>query len=137
MSDGSYNPSNETHHSPCHMPSVPSTPKPPYSPTLAEAGLHIVQLKQLNEQHNADNQQLRARLGLLSIPDGFEHNEGRVAARVPSRGRGQMVVPTWIRPVGDGTVELLAGREPGEPTYIIELFLRPNYTENHSETAAP
>ena len=48
-----------------------------------------------------------------------------------------MVVPTWIRPVGDGTVELLAGREPGEPTYVVELFLRPNYTENPTETAAP
>ena len=48
-----------------------------------------------------------------------------------------MVVPTWIRPVRDGTVELLAGREPGEPTYIVELFLRPNYTENPTETAAP
>src|SRR6266851_3105803 len=48
-----------------------------------------------------------------------------------------MVVPMWIQPVGDGTVELLAGREPGEPTYIVELFLRPNYTENPTETTAP
>ncbi len=30
-----------------------------------------------------------------------------------------MVVPIWIRPVGDGTVKLLAGREPGKPTYVI------------------
>src|SRR5712671_1236319 len=206
MSDASYNLSNETHHSPRHTPSVPSSPEPPASPTLAEisppptegaipfgliaditgqnylpvsptstetilaldptlnatiratafgltttirqwtkhysqcladAGLHIVQLKRLNKQRNADNQQLRARLGLLSIPDGFERNEGRVVARVPSGGGGQMVVPTWIRPVGDGTVELLAGREPGEPTYVVELFLCPNYTENPTEAAAP
>ena len=34
-------------------------------------------------------------------------------------------------------MELLAGREPGEPTYIVELFLRPNYTEAPMETAAP
>jgi hypothetical protein len=35
-------------------------------------------------------------------------------------------------------VELLAGREPGEPTYIAELFLRPNYTKGTiTETAAP
>src|SRR6266853_1236824 len=206
MSDGLYNLSNETHHSPRHTPSVPSSPEPPASPTLgeispppteatipfglianiagqnyppvsptsaetilaldptlnttiratafglastvrqrtehysqrlAEAGLRIVQLKRLNEQRNADNRQLRARLGLLSIPDGFERNEGRVVARVPSGGGGQMVVPMWIRPTGDGTVELRAGREPGEPTYIVELFLRPNYTENPTETAAP
>ena len=48
-----------------------------------------------------------------------------------------MVIPTWIRPVGDGTVELLAGREPGEPTYVVELFLRPDYTENPMETVSP
>src|SRR5216683_2988601 len=129
MSDGSYNLSNETHHSPRHTPSVPSSPEPPTSPTLAEispnpaditipfgliadatgqdyppvsptsaetilaldptlnatirattfglattvhqrtehysqhlaeAGLRIVQLERVNEQHNADNQQLQA-----------------------------------------------------------------------------
>jgi hypothetical protein len=49
-----------------------------------------------------------------------------------------MVVPEWIRSVGNGQVELLAGQEPGEPTYIAELFLRPNYTEGTiTETAAP
>src|SRR5216683_7353866 len=206
MSDASYNLSNETHHSPRHTPSVPSSPEPPASPTLAEispppteaaipfgliaditgqnyppvsptsaetilaldptlnatihatafglattvrqrtehysqrlaeAGLRIIELKRLNDQHNADNRQLRARLGLLSVPDGFEHNEGRVVARVPSRGGGQMVVPTWIRPVRDGTMELLAGREPGEPTYVIKLFLCPNYTESPTETRLP
>ena len=46
-----------------------------------------------------------------------------------------MVVPEWIRSVGDGTVELLAGRNAGEPTYVIELFLRPNHTETPTETA--
>jgi hypothetical protein len=49
-----------------------------------------------------------------------------------------MVVPEWIRSVGNGQVELLAGREPGEPTYVAELFLWPNYTEETIvETAAP
>ena len=48
-----------------------------------------------------------------------------------------MVVPEWIRPVGDGRMELLAGREPGEPTYVTDLFLRPDYTETPTETAAP
>jgi hypothetical protein len=48
-----------------------------------------------------------------------------------------MVVPEWIRSVRDGKVELLAGREPGEPTYVIELFLHPNYTETPMDTAAP
>ena len=48
-----------------------------------------------------------------------------------------MVVPEWIRSVGNGQVELLAGREPGEPTYIIELFLHPNYTETPMDTISP
>ena len=49
-----------------------------------------------------------------------------------------MVVPEWIRSVRNGQVELLARREPGEPTYVAELFLRPDYTENTiTETAAP
>ena len=48
-----------------------------------------------------------------------------------------MVVPEWIRSVGNGQVELLAGREPGEPTYVVELFLRPDYTETNTDTAAP
>ena len=47
-----------------------------------------------------------------------------------------MVVPEWIRSVGNGQVELLAGREPGEPTYIIKLFLCPDYTETPTDTAA-
>ena len=75
-------------------------------------------------------------MGLLSIPNGFERNQGQVATRVLTNG-GQMVVLEWIRPVGDGRMELLAGREPGEPTYVTDLFLRPDYTETPTETAAP
>jgi hypothetical protein len=49
-----------------------------------------------------------------------------------------MVVLEWIRSVGNGQVGLLAGREPGEPIYVTELFLQPNYTETTiTETAAP
>ena len=49
-----------------------------------------------------------------------------------------MVVPEWIRSIRNGRVELLAGREPREPTYITELFLHPNYTKTTlMDTAAP
>ena len=49
-----------------------------------------------------------------------------------------MVVPEWIRSVGNGQVELLARWEPGEPTYIAEHSLWPNYTETTvTKTAAP
>jgi hypothetical protein len=48
-----------------------------------------------------------------------------------------MVVSEWIRPIRDGMVELLARRQPREPTYVIELFICPNYTETPTETTAP
>jgi hypothetical protein len=46
------------------------------------------------------------------------------------------VVLEWIRSVRDRHVELLARREPGEPTYITKLFLCPDYTDTPMETAA-
>jgi len=100
-----------------------------------EAEHKIAQLKAINQQQQADNRQLRAQLGLLTVPHGFERNQGQVAATVPTGG-GQMVVPEWIRSVGNGQVELLAGREPGEPTYAVKLFLHPDYTETNMDTAA-
>jgi hypothetical protein len=108
-----------------------------YAQKLTEAEQKIERLERINQQRTQDNRQLRARLGLLSIPDGFERNEGRVTTAVPTGG-GRMVVPEWIRSVGNGQVELLARREPGEPTYVAELFLQPNYTKDTiTETAAP
>jgi len=108
-----------------------------YAQKLAEAQQKIERLERINQQQTQDNRQLRARLGLLSIPDGFKHNEGRITTTVPTGG-GRMVVLEWIRSVGNGQVELLAGQKPGEPTYVTELFLRPNYTEETiTETAAP
>jgi hypothetical protein len=108
-----------------------------YAQKLTEAEQKINRLEWINQQRTQDNRQLRARLGLLSIPDGFERNEGRVTAAVPTGG-GRMVVPEWIRSIGNGQVELLAGREPGEPNYVAELFLRPDYTKNTiTKTAAP
>ena len=106
-----------------------------YAIDLQESQERVAHLERVTAAREADNRQLRARLGLLGVPDGFERNQGRVAARVPT-GDGQMVVPEWVRIVGDGTVELMAGRQPGEPTYVIELFLRPDYTEAPAETAA-
>jgi hypothetical protein len=106
-----------------------------YTEKLAKAKQKILQLKWLNQQRQEDNRQLQAQMGLLSVPNGFEHNQGQVATRVPTSG-GQMVVLEWIRSVGNGQVKLLAGREPGEPTYVTELFLQPDYTETPTETAA-
>ena len=102
---------------------------------LQEVEHKIACLEAINQQRQADNRQLRAQLGLLTVPPGFECNQSQVTAAVPTGG-GQMVVPEWIRSVGNRHVELLAGREPGEPTYIIKLFLHPNYTETPTDTTA-
>ena len=108
-----------------------------FAQKLHDAEHKIARQEAIIQQRTADNRQLRARLGVITVPDGFERNQGRVTAAVPTEG-GRMVVPEWIRSVGNGRVELLAGREPGEPTYVAELFLRPNYTENApTDTAAP
>ena len=51
-----------------------------YAAKLTEADQKIHRLERINQQRQEDNRQLRARLGLLSIPNGFERNQGRVAA---------------------------------------------------------
>jgi hypothetical protein len=108
-----------------------------YTQKVTKAEQKIKQLEQINQQWAQDNQQLRAQLGLLSVPNSFKHNKGQVTTAVPIGG-GRMMVLEWIRSVGNGQVELLAGWEPGEPTYVAELFLWPNYTENTIiKTAAP
>jgi hypothetical protein len=107
-----------------------------YAQQLAESAEQVAQLERIVGAREADNRQLRARLGVLAVPPGFERNDRRIATRVPT-GRGQMVVPTYIRSVGDGTVELLARREQGEPTYVAELYLRPDHTENTVTETAP
>jgi hypothetical protein len=43
---------------------------------LQEVEHKIAQLEAINRQRTEDNRQLRARLGLISIPDGFERNAG-------------------------------------------------------------
>jgi hypothetical protein len=93
-----------------------------YAQKITKAEQKIERLEQINQQQAQDNRQLRAQLGLLCIPDGFERNEGQVTTAIPTGG-GQMVVLEWIRSVRNGQVELLARQEPGEPTYIAELFL--------------
>jgi hypothetical protein len=47
-----------------------------YTQKVAKAKQKIEQLERINQQRAQDNRQLQARLGLLSVPDGFEHNEG-------------------------------------------------------------
>jgi len=43
---------------------------------LQEAEHKITRLEAINQQRQANNRQLRARLGLLTVPHGFERNQG-------------------------------------------------------------
>jgi hypothetical protein len=43
---------------------------------LQEAEHKIARLEAINQQRQADNRQLQARLGLLTVPPGFERNQG-------------------------------------------------------------
>jgi hypothetical protein len=71
--------------------------------------------------------QLQERLRGVEVPEGFERNDGRVALTCPI-STGALVTPAWIRWAGDGRVEMRAGREAGEPTYVDELILCPDYS---------
>ena len=47
---------------------------------LQEAEHKIARLEAINLQRQANNRQLQARLGLLTVPPSFERNQGQVAA---------------------------------------------------------
>jgi len=61
-------------------------------------------------------------------PEGFRENEGNVRYPVPCPN-GAKVVPRWIRRVGGGEVEMLAGLTTGEQVYVAPLFMEPDYTD--------
>jgi hypothetical protein len=76
--------------------------------------------------------QLQERRGEIEVPEGFQRNDGRVALTCPT-STGALVVPVWIRWAGDGRVEMRAGREAEEPTYVDELILNPDYSRPPAE----
>jgi len=75
---------------------------------------------------------LQERLGVVDVPEGFEHNEKNISINCPT-STGQFVTPMWVRRRGDGEVEMHAGREGEEPTYVAELFLEPDYSQEPTD----
>jgi hypothetical protein len=57
-----------------------------YAQKVAKSKQKIEWLERINQQQAQDNRQLQARLGLLSVPDGFECNKGRVTTAVLTGG---------------------------------------------------
>ena len=72
-------------------------------------------------------QQLQEWLGVVNIPEGFEHNDSNVNLSCPT-STGQFITPAWIQRRGSSGVEMRVGREGEEPTYMAKLFLKPDYS---------
>ena len=80
--------------------------------------------------------QLQRQLGNVEIPPGFEPNKGRITCMIPSKD-GLQVVPHFVRRLGNGRVEMVAGREAEESVYVAELYLTPIYSQNTMEPTPP
>jgi hypothetical protein len=79
---------------------------------------------------------LERRLGNVEVPPGFQSNNGRINCTVPSE-EGLQVVPQYVRRLGNGKVEMLAGREAEESVYVAQLYLTPNYSSPSAEPMPP
>ena len=95
---------------------------------LERASVNTRLLARCLAEHEAEILHLEAQLSDPVKPDGFRKNTGNVCYPVPC-ANGTKVVPRWIRKVGGGEVEMLAGLTTGEPVYVAPLFMEPNYTD--------
>jgi hypothetical protein len=73
--------------------------------------------------------QLKGNIDAYEKLEGFSTNNGCVANLIPLNN-GLFVPAKWVRQCSDTKVELLAGREPGEHRYVMELYAQPDYTLN-------
>jgi hypothetical protein len=87
-------------------------------------------------QHDECIATLERWLGNVKVPPGFQSNNGRINCTVPSE-EGLQVVPQYIYRLGDGKVEMLAGREAEESVYIAQLYLTPDYSSASAEPMPP
>jgi hypothetical protein len=79
---------------------------------------------------------LKRRLENIEVPPGFQSNNGRINCMVPSE-EGLQVIPQYVRRLGDGKVEMLAGREAEESVYVAQLYLTPDYSSPLAEPMPP
>ncbi len=79
---------------------------------------------------------LRARTGNVAAPAGFLPNEGHINCIIPMEDRA-LVVPHFIQQRGSGQVEMVAGRAPGEPVYVSDIYLTPNYSHIPTNPMGP
>src|SRR6266851_9352193 len=92
---------------------------------MRESEQHVQAQRELMAQRNEELACLRARN--IKAPAGFLPNQGCVNCIIPMKD-GALVVPHFVQYRGDGSVKMVAGREPGEPVYISEIHLAPDYS---------
>ena len=85
------------------------------------------QLRQQLAAHGLEITRLQGQLGTVNIPARFEPNLGYMANTVPL-SMGKRVVPQFVRRLGTGEVEMLAGHEGNEVIYVTQLVLTPDCT---------
>ncbi len=75
-----------------------------------------------------DEELARLRVGNVKAPASFLPNQGHINCVIPTEDRA-LVVPHFIQRRGDGHVKMVVGREPGEPVYVSEIHLTPDYSQ--------
>jgi hypothetical protein len=107
-----------------------------YTQHMRESEGHVLAEGERVAQRDERIAALEHRLGNIEVPSGFQSNNGHVNCTVPSE-EGLQVVPRYVRRLGDGKVEMLAGREAEEPVYVAQLYLMPDYSSPSAEPMPP
>ena len=107
-----------------------------YNRQLRAAKGRVLEQRELVTQRDERIAQLQRQLGNIEIPPGFKPNKGCVTCMIPSEDRPQ-VAPHFVRQLGNGRVEMVAGREAEESVYVAELYLTPIYSRNTTEPTPP
>jgi hypothetical protein len=103
---------------------------------MRESEGRILAERECMAQHNERITALKHRLGNIEVPLEFQSNNGRINCMVPSK-EGLQVVLRYVHRLGNGKVEMLAGREAEESVYVAQLYLTPNYSSPSAEPMPP
>jgi hypothetical protein len=107
-----------------------------YTQYMRESKGHVLAEREHVAQCDKHIAALERRLGNIEVPPGFQSNNGRVNCTVPSED-GLQVILRYVRRLGDGKVEMLAGREAEESVYVTQLYLMPDYSSPSAEPMPP
>jgi len=107
-----------------------------YTQYMRESEGCVLAERERMAQHDECITTLKHRLGNIEVPPGFQSNNGCVNCTVPSE-EGLQVVPRYVHRLGNGKVEMLAGREAEELVYVAQLYLTPDYSSPSAEPMPP